>query len=108
MKDEFRMERSRKVFPLVLLAAFLVTTAAAACALALGRDHMLSINCNVLPGIVTGVLVAVTHDLFWTRLSPWKRWGLAAVAGLALGIGLMAAGAIVGGLILRAFGVSFA
>jgi hypothetical protein len=93
---------------LVLVAALLVTTAAAACALAFGRESTLAKVCNVVPGIVTGILVAVLHDFFWKSLSPWKRWGLAAVAGVALGICVMVVGAIVAGLLLGAFGVSIA
>ena len=108
MNHDFQPRRSRKILAWVLVAAFLVTTAAAACALAFGRESTLAKVCNVVPGIVTGLLAAVLHDFFWKSLSPWKRWGLAAVAGIALGICVMIVGALAGGLLLRAFGVPFA
>jgi hypothetical protein len=108
MRNDIHMDKSRRIFAIVLTAAFLVTTAAAACSLALGRESSLARICNVVPGIVTGVLAAVLHDYFWKSLSPWKRWGLAAVVGVALGICVMVAGAIVAGLLLGAFGVSIA
>ncbi len=108
MNHDFQPRRSRKIVAWVILGAFLLTAAAAACALAFGRESTLAKVCNVVPGIVTGILAAVLHDFFWKSLSPWKRWGLAAVAGVALGICVMVVGAIVAGLLLRAFGVPFA
>ncbi len=108
MNDNSHAKRPGRTLTIVLVAAFLVTTAAAACALAFGRESALARFCNVVPGIVTGILAAVLHDYFWKSLAPWKRWGLAAVAGIALGICVMVAGAIAAGLLLGAFGISIA